>query len=106
VAWAEERPNRSNVGAQEKEWTELWRTKVPSKVWVFLWRLAKHSIPTGDLHHHRNMATDVRYGLCGAADSWRYALLECNLAKCAWALENESIVEFLSQNHCTTPVLG
>ena len=35
----------------------------------------------------------------GAADSWRHALLECNLAKCVWALENESIVEFLSQNH-------
>ena len=45
--------------------------------------------------------TDARCRLCRAADSWRHALLECNLAKCVWALENESIVVFLSQNHCT-----
>ena len=55
AAWAEGRSGRSNVGAQEKEWTELWSTKVPSKVRVFLWRLARHSIPTGDVRHHRNM---------------------------------------------------
>ena len=99
AACAEGRLGRSNVGAQEKKWTELGRTKVPSKVRVLLWRLARHSIPTGDVRHHRNMAANARCVLCGAADSWRHALLECNLAKCVWALENESIVEFLSQNH-------
>jgi hypothetical protein len=30
-------------------------------------------------------------------DSWRHALLECNLAKCLWALEREEITEFISQ---------
>jgi hypothetical protein len=99
--YREQRSGKSNVGAQETEWTELWRTKVSSKVQVFLWSLAGHSIPTGDVRHHWNMATDARCGLCRVADSWRHALLECNLAKCVWALENESIIEFLSQNHCT-----
>jgi len=28
AAWFGGRPSRSDVGAQEKEWTELWRTKV------------------------------------------------------------------------------
>jgi len=50
AAWAKGRPSRSDVGAQEKEWTELWRIEVPSKVLVFLWRLASISISTGDVH--------------------------------------------------------
>jgi hypothetical protein len=28
AAWAKGRPSKSEVGAQEKEWTELWRIKV------------------------------------------------------------------------------
>ena len=67
AACAEGRLGRSNVGAQEKKWTELGRTKVPSKVRVFLWRLARHSNPIGDVRHHRNMAADARCGLCGSS---------------------------------------
>ena len=58
-------------------------------------------IPTGDVRHHRNMAPDASCALCGAADSLRHVLLECNLAKCVWALENENIIEFLGQLHCS-----
>lgn len=101
AAWAKGRPSKSDVGAQEKEWTELWRIKVPSKVLVFLWRLASISISTGDVRHHRNMASDGCYVLCGASDLWRHALLDCNLAKCVWALEREDITKFLSQVQCT-----
>lgn len=59
AAWAKGRPYRSNVDSQEKEWTKLWRTKVPSKVQIFLWRFVRHSIPTGDVRHDRNMAADA-----------------------------------------------
>jgi len=62
---------------------------VQSKDWVFLWRLNKLSIPTRDVQYHRNMAPDERRVLCGAANSWRHALLECNLARSVWALEGE-----------------
>lgn len=101
AACVQARPSRSNVSAQEKEWTELWRIKVPSKVRVFLWRLARISIPTGDVRHQRNMAPNECCALCGAADSWRHALLECNLAMSVWPLERENITEFLSQVHWT-----
>ncbi|XP_066361505.1 uncharacterized protein [Miscanthus floridulus] len=47
------------------------------------------------------MAPNASCVLCGAADSWRHALLECNLTKCVWALENENIIEFLGQLHCS-----
>ena len=97
AASIEVRPSQSNVSAEEKEWTELWSIKVPSKVWVFLWRMARISIPTGHMRHHRNMAPNQRCVLYGAAYSWRHALLECNLARSVWALERENISEFLRQ---------
>jgi hypothetical protein len=100
LAWEEDRPSNSEAGSQEKEWSELWKIKVPSKIRVFLWRLARHSVPTSDVRHHRNMATDGGCSLGGADDSWRHALLECNLARCVWALEREEITEFLCQVQC------
>lgn len=33
--------------------------------------------------------------LCGASDSWKHSLLECNMSSCVWALEKEEIVEHL-----------
>ncbi|KAM3313296.1 hypothetical protein ACQJBY_032739 [Aegilops geniculata] len=37
--------------------------------WVFLWRLARHSIPTAQLLHHRNMSTMCVCSLWGAEDT-------------------------------------
>lgn len=70
----------------------LWMVKVPSKIRIFLRRLAKHSLPIGDILHDRKMAKGRAY-FCGMEDSWRYSLLECTMARCIWALEKEEIVE-------------
>jgi hypothetical protein len=67
------------------------------KFHVFLWHLARQSIPTGDVRHHRNMALDGNYTLCGGSDSWKHALLECNLAKCVRALERKELTGFICQ---------
>ncbi|CAA0830026.1 Unknown protein [Striga hermonthica] len=79
--WIEHNAGRSDVKADQKEWTELWSIKVPSKVRVFLWRLARQSIPTGDVRLCRNMTTHYNCTICGRPDSWRHSLLECNMAK-------------------------
>jgi ribonuclease HI len=67
----------------------------PFKTESFLWRLAKQSLPTADLLHHRNMSTTPRCTLCGAVDSWRHSLLECAMARSVWALGDEELVEHL-----------
>jgi hypothetical protein len=56
--WIEQRSAGSNEEEDDRMWSSIWKIKVPSKIRVFLWRLAKQSIPTGDVRHHRNMATD------------------------------------------------
>ena len=95
--WIEHNAGMSDVRADQKDWTDLWGVKVSSKVGVFLWRLAKQSIPTGDVRHHRNMAPNNSCSICGCQDSWRHALLECNMAKCVWALQREEILEVISR---------
>jgi hypothetical protein len=95
--WLDGNANASNSVQQQKQWTSIWKIKVPSKLKVFLWRLARQSLPTGDTRYKRNMATSPRCGLCGASsDSWRHALLECHMAKCVWSLCDEQVVEHIS----------
>ena len=81
--------------ANEKEWSAIWQLKVPSKIRLFLWRLARHSIPTADVLHRRHMIEQAACFICGAEDSWKHSLLECNMAKCVWALSNEEVVEHM-----------
>ena len=95
AAWRDGRPGKSDFKSEEKEWTSLWQVQVPSKIKMFLWRLARQSIPFGDVLHHRKMAASSSCAIGGMEDSWRHSLLECNLAKCVWALEKEDITEFI-----------
>jgi hypothetical protein len=61
----------------EKSWASLWRIKIPEKIKLFVWRLAKQSLPTADVRHHRRM----KCSLCGAEDSWKHSLLLCTMSK-------------------------
>lgn len=83
---------RSDTRAVEKEWNDIWRVKVPSKIRVFLWRLAKHTLPSGD-RHHRQMAPHSLCTLCGSTDSWKHSLIECHMARSVWALEKEETTD-------------
>lgn len=65
----EETESKSNIAAEGQSGLYLWGTSVPSKLKVFLCRLAQHSIPTGDVLHHQNMAMILVCSLGGAADS-------------------------------------
>jgi hypothetical protein len=95
TTWLEGSVGVSGVKKVEKEWLALWHVRVPSKLRVFLWRLGKQSLPTTDVLHHRNMATQMACALCGSLDSWRHSLLECNMARSIWALLPDEIVELI-----------
>ena len=75
AAWREGRPGKSDFKSEENEWTTLWQVHVPSKIKMFLWRLAQQSIPFGDVLHHRKMAASSSYAICGMEDSWRHSLV-------------------------------
>ena len=94
--WLEGRPNTSDVSATQGQWKKLWRVKVPSVVRHFAWRLAKNSVPTESVRHHRKMTDEALCPICnGAEDSWRQALVDCNMPKCVWALMDDQLVEHM-----------
>jgi ribonuclease HI len=97
-AWLDSRATSSNEAGIAREWSSLWKTQVPSKIRVFLWRLAKQSLPSNELRHRRGMADDDRCQLCGACDSWRHALLDCSMSRCVWALLDEEVTEHVSRS--------
>jgi hypothetical protein len=67
--WLDEHSGSSNSATEGKLWAQLWKCSVPSKVRVFLWRLAQCSLPTGDVQHHRGMSTSSACSTCGMEDS-------------------------------------
>jgi hypothetical protein len=73
----------------------LWKVPVPSKIRVFLWRLAKQSLPTADVLRHRNMTPQRSCSICGQDDSWAHSLLHCNMARSVWALAPEEITTLI-----------
>ena len=103
--WLDEAETTSTSEGQSKEWKAIWKVAVPSEIKVFLWRLARNSIPSGDVLHRRNMSTTRVCGLCGTTDSWRHALLNCPMARCTWVLSSEEILDQLSSHHQECPKL-
>ena len=97
--WIDENAGISDMSSEGNAWNSLWHIKVPSKQKIFAWRLAQHSMPTGDVLHRRNMSQTPHCALCGAQDSWRHALLDCTMSRCIWALSEERIVEQISLNN-------
>jgi hypothetical protein len=99
--WLEGRPGSSSSSTEHRLWTTMWKVKVPSKIRVFLWRLAHQSLPTGSVRLHRNMATTAGCPFCAVThDDWRHSLLECTTARCVWALMDEELTEHISVNQC------
>ena len=43
-----------------------------------------------------HMVVDDRCTLCGVADSWPHALLDCTMSRCVWALVSDEITEHMS----------
>jgi ribonuclease HI len=83
----------SDHKASEDKWKTIWSVRVPSKSSIFLWRLARHSLLSGDVLQHRKMAQSSACFSCGQQDSWRHSLLECNITRCVWDLVDEHTVE-------------
>ena len=100
-AWLNESEGSSHVQQESKQWSSIWHIQVPSKVRMFVWRLARQSMPTGELLNHRNMSSEVSCNLCGAGDTWMHALLTCPMSSSVWALAPEHLVETLAQEECS-----
>lgn len=105
--WLEHGSGHSNQAEERKSWTHLWKVKIPSKVWDFVWRLSHMSLPMRTTHHERMMATSPTRSICNSTiDTWRQSLFECRLARCLWALGDEEVLKCLLSNQVTMHAYG
>ena len=104
--WIDHGASTSYQASTKRDWTRLWKTRVPSKVRVFTWCLAHTSLPTGVTRHHRKMVDTVACTLCNAQeDTWCHSLFDCRMARCVWALGEEEILEHVISNRSEDPRL-
>jgi ribonuclease HI len=104
--WLEGRTATSNSEEKEKQWKNLWKVKVPAKLKIFAWRLARSSLPTGQERVRRHMSTTSVCPICSAADDdWRHSLINCNMARAVWALMDDEIVDPVIMDETTDPKL-
>ncbi|KAJ1296190.1 hypothetical protein BS78_01G280500 [Paspalum vaginatum] len=96
TSWLDGVAGRSDTKT-EQEWLGLRKVNVPEKIRVFLWRLARQSIPTGDVLKRINMvATRHLRSVWGSGFVEALApSIECNMARSVWALEQHEVVEHL-----------
>ncbi|KAE8770061.1 hypothetical protein D1007_58250 [Hordeum vulgare] len=95
--WLNGDTGSSHPTQEETNWKRLWGVRVPSKLRMFAWRLARASLPTGQERGRRHMTTEVSCPICHAAvDTWRHALLNCNMAKSVWSLRDDEDDSLLS----------
>lgn len=91
--WLNGESGASDTDLQDQNWKNLWRIKVPPKLRLFAWRLARSSLPTGEEKKRRHIIQSAVCPICNvASDSWRHALLDCNMAKSVWALRDDDLV--------------
>lgn len=56
-------------------------------------------LPMGTVHHEQNMAPSTVCPISNSAeDSWHHSLIECNMARCVWALGDEETLDHMIPN--------
>ena len=94
-AWLHEKGGTSYEFSKNNNWSMIWHIQVPSKLRMFLWRLARQTMPTGTVLQHRHMSTENTCLLCGAVDTWKHALISCPMSASVWALAPEELVHHM-----------
>lgn len=87
--WLDECPSSSDSQGEKSGWHNPWKADVPAKLHMFLWRLARVSLLSEDVHHQQNMSASSACSLCGAEDTWCHSFIEWSMARCVWALVDE-----------------
>jgi hypothetical protein len=72
-------------GAVVTHFREVWKTRVPPRIRVFLWQLIRSRLPSGVQVAKRNGPTNGACAFCGEQEDCNHIFFSCHLAKLAWA---------------------
>jgi hypothetical protein len=69
----------------------LWSAKLPLKIKIFLWQLAKGRLPSNAQINRRHGASDGKCVLCGQVETVDHIFFNCHLATFAWSGLREAL---------------
>jgi hypothetical protein len=64
---------------------EVWRTKVPPKIKIFLWQLIRNRLPTSEHVAKRRVPSMGFCALCDDHEDCNHIFFACPMARFAWA---------------------
>jgi hypothetical protein len=76
---------RLTQGAVVTHFKEVWKTRVPPRIKIFLWQLIRSRLPSGVQVAKRNGPTNGACALCGEQEDCDHIFFSCHLAKLMWA---------------------
>jgi hypothetical protein len=69
----------------------LWSAKLPLKIKIFLWQMAKGRLPSNAQINRRHGASDGNCALCGTSETVDHIFFSCHLACFAWSGIREAL---------------
>jgi hypothetical protein len=76
-------------GATVTHFKEVWRTRVPPRIRVFLWQLIRGKLPCSDQVAKRNGPLNGECSLCRELEDCNHIFFNCSLAQFMWAAVRE-----------------
>ncbi|KAL0396908.1 UNVERIFIED_CONTAM: putative mitochondrial protein [Sesamum calycinum] len=94
-------PSSSNLASPV--WKTIWKANVPSKIRVFIWKVAHNALPTG-----RNLLQKLRFEplacplCCSEDEDVEHVFLRCPFARQVWALSHLpwALISVFSADSC------
>lgn len=78
-------------GDLSKWWKNLWKLKIPSKIWHFIWRRFHGCLPSMGVLHKQHMIESNLCPLCRRGpESIEHVLFNCKRATKTWVGMNEN----------------
>jgi hypothetical protein len=68
---------------------DVWKTRVPPKIRVFLWQLIRGKLPCSEQVAKRQGPPNGCYSLCGEVDDCNHIFFACHMAQFMWACIRE-----------------
>jgi hypothetical protein len=77
--------NRMSQGGAVPHFKEVWKTRVPPKIRIFLWQLIRGRLPSGVQLAKRNGPSNGSCALCNEQEDCDHIFFTCHVARFVWA---------------------
>lgn len=74
-------------GGDIKEWTKIWKLKIPPKAKILFWQACSKCLPTAEALNQRKVDCPLQCQVCAEEDeSTMHVFMKCEVAKFYWRI--------------------